>query len=225
MQSITSWLAVTEMRKRWALAAIVLLLIGSFTHAQATVIAGQAVGPDPFRLFFDEKGNGSYQRFDPVSMIYGPSVNDQGVVVTDPTTATGTALQYALPEAVETGCCLAIAEPGATTTCTASDCSDAVRFLQIGDNFFIRYYSNDKLGELADTGLPSDFDPAVTVTEVDLDGANSFQYVAGPGPEEATNFYNGISAAAPVQEPTTIALLGAAFVSLFGVRRALRRRS
>jgi hypothetical protein len=203
-----------------------LLLIASFTHAKAVPLLGEqdpSIG-DPFRISFDENGNGSYQTFNPSTGMYGPVVNDPGVLVADPTSPTGVALQYTLPEAVVTGCCLAVLEPPATT-CIATTCSDAVKFLQIGNNFFIRYYSDivlDEALDLADTGLPSDFFVGATVSEVGPEGNNGFTYDAGgTGNPASDNFYIGVSDAPPVPEPATITLLTTA---LLGLGAAARRR-
>jgi hypothetical protein len=173
-----------------------LLLVASFTQAQAVPLPGLLAQGDPFRINFDEKGNGSYQVFNPSTGMYGPVVNDPGVLVADPTSPTGMSLQYATPEAIVTGCCLAVTEPPATS-CTASTCSDAVKFLQIGNNFFIRYYSDREVteaGDLADTGLPSDFFVGATVNEVGPEGNNGFMFDAGGTGNPATdNFYTGVS--------------------------------
>jgi hypothetical protein len=213
------------MKTSWILSgAVTLLLITNSTYIRAVPLLGKG---DPFRISFDEQGNGSYQVFSPATGIYGPVVNDPGVLVADPTSPMGMALQYALPEAVVTGCCLAIPEPPATT-CSATTCSDAVKFLQIANNFFFRYYSDrvlDEVLDLADSGLPSDFFAGVTVSEVGAEGNNGFTYDAGGTGNPATdNFYVGVSDAPvpPVPEPVTIALLATALLGLAAAAVRLR---
>jgi hypothetical protein len=197
--------------------AIILLMSGSFTEAQATLV-GQG---DPFRINFDENGHGSYQVFNPATGMYGPVVNDPGVIVADSTTPTGTALQYTLPQTV-TGGDLGILEPS-STTCTAATCSDAMRFITVAGTSVMRYYSDREANEaldLADSGLPSNFNAGAFVSEVGPEGNNGFMFVAGSGNPLITNFYVGIS---DVPEPATIALLATGIIGLFGFG-ALRPR-
>jgi hypothetical protein len=187
-----------------------------------------SLGLDPFRAAFDENGNGTFQIFNPATNSYGPTQVMFAQSVADPSTATGRALQYTLPQLVVPGD-VAITEPLVTSGCSiggsVANCSDGLRFLTVGATSFMRFYSDRAEGEattiLADTGLPADFSPSAIAAEVGLEnGVNAFIYIAGLSPQSAanSNFYTGIS---DVPEPGTMSLFGAA---LLGLGAVLRRR-
>jgi len=182
---------------------------------------------DSFRLTFDENGNGSFQIFNPTTGQYGPPQNDPGMSVIDPTTVTGRALQYQLPEMVVAGD-VGLGEPGVNCTAAAPAlCSDGLRFLNIGGTGFMRFYSdrNDPdTSDLADTGLPSNFAPLAFANEVGLEGSNTFMYVAGSGDPANTNFYLGTSDVS-VPEPATAVLVCIGLAGLVGYRsRRMKRK-
>ncbi len=204
------------MLRRCSMAAVLLIVLSSAVSLVHAGTIGLPAGPDPFRFFFDENGHGAYQTFNPTTGAYGPLINSPGVLVVDPLTATGFALQYTLPEFVGAGDA-GILESG--TTCTAATCSDGLRFITGAATSFMRYYSDVGEPDLADTGLPSNFTPGAFAIELGTEGSTrTFQYVAGSGDPAATNFYLGIS---DTPEPSTIVLLA---TGLFGVGGIAYRR-
>ena len=186
------------MKKRMlALAATSLLAIGMATAAKADSVQLPGSG-DPFVLNFNENGHGSY------SLNGGPLVSDPGFIDSNGF------LAYSLPETVVHGD-VVIADPNGTTI------SDGLRFLANpnpgsgGD--VMEFYSTDKLGTLADTGLPVGF----TTTFVGaVENANgSFTYSPGG------NVYNGLSDA-PGPVPGA-GLAGLAALALAGLYARTRR--
>src|SRR5947207_474698 len=94
---------------------------------------GAPAGPDPFRITFDENGNGVYAQFNTATGGYGPDVSSPGFLTPAPT-ATGFALTYALPETIGPGD-VGINEPG-------GGLSDGLRFFNAGGAGFMQYFSD-----------------------------------------------------------------------------------
>lgn len=211
------------MKTRWMLGSAILLGL-AMGFAEADASPGNALGPDPFQIFFDEFGTGFYQVFNPTTGQYGPIVNDPGTVV-------GGFLRYRLPEVVGLGD-VAITGAAEDETCTsAANCSDGLRFIVEGGVYYMQYFSDPAFGEtpspLADTDFPADFNFSTSARVAETGTPDVFEsvlYVAGPTPHTPanSNFYNGVSdGRLGIPEPATIALLGTA---LFGLGAALRRR-
>jgi len=165
-----------------------------------------------FTLNFDENGNGS------VSVNGGAFVPTVGVLADDPSQAgVQLVLTYTLPEPVTAGT-VQVLEP------VTGGLTDAIRFTNatgalIGTADRMIFYSDNAEGvdALADTGFPANLTSGAQggpVTEVGLEGHNTFQFVAG-GP----NIYNGVSDA---PEPGTLFLLGMGLISLLA--RPMTRR-
>src|SRR6478672_8509801 len=95
------------------LSLLALLSCGSLASAGPVVI-GAPAGPDPFRLTFDENGNGTLQTFNPNTGAYNAPVNNPGFLM-------GGFLTYRLPEFVGSGD-VGVLEP-------AGALSDGLRFL------------------------------------------------------------------------------------------------
>ena len=166
-----------------------------------------------FTLNFDENGNGS------VSVNGGAFVPTVGVLADDPSQAgVQLVLTYTLPEPVTAGT-VQVLEP------VTGGLTDAIRFTNatgalIGTADRMIFYSDNAEGvdALADTGFPANLTSGAQggpVTEVGLEGHNTFQFVAG-GP----NIYNGVSDAVP--EPGTLFLLGIGLLSFLA--RPVSRR-
>jgi len=217
----------------WLTALVGGLAVAGSPHANAFIdlsIPGfSAVLPDPFRITFDENGNGSYVQNGL------PTVHPvAGTVILDPTAGIGgnpkPVLAYALPEPVVAGTVL-IPEPGGGT-------GDAIRFTDAtgrltgvtdpATTIMIYYSELPELGEiadLADSGFPDNLTAGNLVTgptEVGPEGNNGFTYRPG-APYPANNEYIGISdATITVPEPTSLILLlsGLAAMGLAGRRRA-----
>lgn len=200
------------MSARWIVtSAIILGLSMGSTQVHAT--PGQPLGrasPAPFRLSFDEYGDGFIQMIRPNGSL-GPAFSNPGFV-------SGGFLTYHLPDLVGGGD-VAIAGPGEPCT-SAADCSDGLRFYN-GD--FMQYFSQPEVGPpvLADTGFPADFNfSRIGATETGMPGVlETFTFGGGhPGANE----YFGVSdGRLPVPEPATLVLLSTA---LLGLGAALRQR-
>src|SRR5262249_12266147 len=146
--------------------------------ARADLMPGTPAGPDPFIFTFDEKGNASYQIFDPCTGKYGPPVVTHGKLVHG-------ILTYRLPEFVTPGDVVAT-DPGQPRTI-----SDVVRFSNDECSGLLQYFSDGGEGDLADRkGIPALGESSVLISEVGPeDGNNGFTYMAGHGNPATTNFY------------------------------------
>ena len=199
------------MSARWMLTSAMILGL-SMGSTQVYAHPGARLGEDRFRLTFDELGNGFIQTIQNGSL--GPAVVNNGTVGADGF------LRFALPEPVILGDVAIAAENEPCTS--ASDCSDGLRFIQEGDNFFMQYFSSPGEPEVpADTGFPADFSfSLVGATETGTeDILQTFLYTP---PERPDNEYFGVSdGQLSVPEPATITLLGTA---LLGLGAALRRQ-
>lgn len=191
------------MRQSWVLGlALVLVLAAGTLPAKA----------DTYKFIFDEYGNGSYvSSADPTNWV--PWI---GTLKTDPSGGDPTALVYDLPTgigSIVTGD-VAILEPP-----NYSSDSDALRFGQYAaGGYYMIFYSDKDETVLApaDTGIPTDLNPSVTINEIGPEGSNYFDYAPG-GAFPANNEYVGISEPEAQFLPLFGAMLGG--LSLLRLRR------
>jgi hypothetical protein len=200
-------------------AATALATVGlvSQAHASEEQLPGSPIitvpNPDPFALSFDEAGNASYKVWNGSS--YGSPIQLMPIP--------GAAfLTWQLPQPVILGN-VAINEPGMAGCQSATTCSDGLGFSSSNGNYFMSFFSlaTDVPHMPADTGFPAGFFPAFNGPAEDaITGA--FQYVAGPGDPNLTNFYNGVSPQEAIPEASTWAmmLLGFAGIGFAAYRRA-----
>lgn len=168
-----------------------------------TLNPGQPAGPDPFIITFDENGNGSVQHYNGTS--YDAAIPEAGFLQ-------GGFLTYRLPEFVGAGD-VVIAEEGSDKP------SDGIRFFNDGTSGLLQFYSIPGGGDVADTGFPSDFDYSfIGAHEV----GENFEYLAGGGDPNTTNFYDGKSGGAAVPELSS--LVGLGVLSGFGLLGMRRRK-
>jgi hypothetical protein len=211
--------------------ALLLAMTGGLAHAG--LVPGQMdnggltslASPDPFRLTFDEKGNGFYQIFNEATGQYGPAINDPGVV--DPLTGF---LTYRLPMFVVPGAVLISGGVNDPADSTLSGFSDRIFFFDDATSGLMQYMSFRGPGEVGDLADVTTFpiDTTLVVTETGLEGDNSFTYPNGGDPA-AANIFVGVSDGSinAVPEPSTITHLaiGTAFLALGGWVQRQRSRA
>ena len=157
--------------------------------------------PDPFRLTFDENGNGT------IAVNGGTATTLRGTLVTDPSQGPGgggLVLTYLLPEPVVRGDVL-LSEPGTNIISDVLRFTDDTGLLRgvTGAGARMIYYSDlvepsSPAADLADTGFPTNLGTGASVTrsEVGPEGANGFTY--NPGAlYPLNNEYVGISDVVP----------------------------
>jgi len=184
---------------------LLLLLLAAFVVPLRADTVGVSTNPlDPFVINFDENGNAT------VSINGAPAITVISHLGTDPTGgSTNPVLIYNLPSTIGPGD-LGIAD-------STGAISDIVRFYNDGTGGHLIFYSDSTgTGDLADTGLPSNANIALTVTESN----GAFSFFSG-GSAGVNNDYYGISNAVSAPEPSSMLLLG---VGLFGFLPFARRR-
>ena len=149
---------------------------------------------------FDENGNSTF--VDNVGNVYHPVGT---LLANQSNNGGGRALTYVFPAGITV-----VAGDVAVLDESGQYNSDGLRFTNVlGLPGFVAdrmiFYSSDSSGDLADTGLPSNFNPGSSVQET----GDSFKFVAG------ANTYIGLSDDAPpaTPEPGSIAMLVAGAMS------------
>lgn len=192
-----------------------------------------ANGEDPFLLSFDENGNAT------IAENGGVATSLTGTLISDPSNpcqGCALVLAYPLPEAVSTGT-VEIHDPdGAISDALRfTDASGTISGAPTGAGPEMIYYSDlvpdpGDLTQLADTGFPANLtlgNVFAGPTETVDAGGSSFDYLPGGVAYPGDNEYQGISdvAAAPVPEPTSLALLGSGMAVIGLLVRRRRRRA
>ena len=186
-------------------AVLMLLLAALPVPMYAGSDPGPGGGNDPFVLNFDEQGVGT------INVNGTGFITIWGATMIDPISGMQ-ALAYKLPEPVVTGD-VGVFEEGSHKR----PFSDGLRFEQIGNNFYMFYFSDPGDGDLADTGLPHPFKPHGNLTqEIGEEGDDGFTWLPGG------NEYHGVSDTPeidPSSAMSALALLSGMLLVVRGCRK------